>query len=84
VSSSIRVGRADVRTPARGLERGAIDLLRSPIRYRLAYDPADLTAYIERTYNPIDLYHTWRGIATSNYRKYVSHHLVRNDDETFP
>ncbi|MFB1063495.1 DNA polymerase beta superfamily protein [Natrinema sp. H-ect4] len=77
----------DVRTFARLLadsNEGAIDLLRSPIRYRLAYDPADLTAYIERTYNPIDLYHTWRGIATSNYRKYVSHHLVRNDDETFP
>jgi len=76
-----------VRTFARLLadsNEGAIDLLRSPIRYRLAYDPADLTAYIERTYNPIDLYHTWRGIATSNYRKYVSHHLVRNDDETFP
>lgn len=77
----------DVRTFARLLadsNEGAIDLLRSPIRYRLAYDPADLTAYIERTYNPIDLYHTWRGIATSNYRKYISHHLVRNDDETFP
>ncbi|WP_254762831.1 nucleotidyltransferase domain-containing protein [Natrinema marinum] len=63
---------------------GAIDLLRSPIRYRAAYDPADLATYVERTYNPIDLYHAWRGIATSNYRKYISHHLVRNDDETFP
>lgn len=63
---------------------GAIDLLRSPIRYRGVYDPADLTAYVERAYNPIDLYHAWRGIATSNYRKYVSHHLVRTDDETFP
>ncbi|WP_226040185.1 nucleotidyltransferase domain-containing protein [Natrinema sp. DC36] len=77
----------DVRTFARLLadsNEGAIDLLRSPIRYRLAYDPADLTAYIERTYNPIDLYHTWRGIATSNYRKYVSHHLVNTGDDTFP
>ncbi|WP_222920173.1 nucleotidyltransferase domain-containing protein [Natrinema sp. SYSU A 869] len=77
----------DVRTFARLLadsNEGAIDLLRSPIRYRLAFDPAGLTAYIERTYNPIDIYHTWRGIATSNYRKYVSHHLVRTDDEIFP
>ncbi|WP_049922565.1 nucleotidyltransferase domain-containing protein [Halopiger djelfimassiliensis] len=63
---------------------GAIDMLRSPIRYRLAYDLDDLAAYVQRTYNPIDLYHTWRGIASSNYRKYVSHHLVRTDDETFP
>ncbi|WP_226482571.1 nucleotidyltransferase domain-containing protein [Natrinema amylolyticum] len=77
----------DVRTFARLLadsNEGAIDLLRSPIRYRLAYDPAALTAYIKRTYNPIDIYHTWRGIATSNYRKYLSRHLVRSDDETFP
>ncbi|QLG50219.1 nucleotidyltransferase domain-containing protein [Natrinema halophilum] len=63
---------------------GAIDLLRSPIRYRTAYDPTPLAEYVERTYNPIDLYHAWRGIATSNYRKYISHHLVRNDDEIFP
>ncbi|WP_408959677.1 DNA polymerase beta superfamily protein [Natrinema sp. 74] len=63
---------------------GAIDLLRSPIRYRVGYDPAELADYVERTYNPIDLYHAWRGIATSNYRKYVSHHLVRSDDELFP
>jgi len=77
----------DVRTFVRLLadsNEGAIDLLRSPIRYRAAYDPDDLAAYIERTYNPIDLYHTWRGIATSNYRKYISHHLVRSDDELFP
>ncbi len=63
---------------------GAIDLLRSPIRYRAAVDPAPLREYIERTYDPMDLYHAWRGIATSNYRKYVSHHLVRSDDELFP
>ena len=77
----------DVRTFARLLadsNEGAIDLLRSPIRYRVAYEPDDLAAYVERTYNPIDLYHTWRGIATSNYRKYVSQHLVRSDDERFP
>ena len=77
----------DVRTLARLLadsNEGAIDLLRSPIRYRAAYDPDDLAASIARTYNPIDLYHTWRGIATSNYRKYISHHLVRSDDERFP
>ncbi|MGQ3412487.1 nucleotidyltransferase domain-containing protein [Natrinema sp. LN54] len=77
----------DVRTFARLLadsNDGALDLLRSPIRYRLAYDPATLADYIERAYNPIDLYHAWRGIATSNYRKYVSHHLVSTDDELFP
>ncbi|ELY65007.1 nucleotidyltransferase domain-containing protein [Natrinema versiforme] len=77
----------DVRTFARLLadsNDGALDLLRSPIRYRRAYDPADLAAYVERAYNPIDLYHAWRGIATSNYRKYVSHHLVSTDDELFP
>ncbi|ADD06404.1 nucleotidyltransferase, predicted [Natrialba magadii ATCC 43099] len=66
---------------------GAIDLLRSPIRYRLACDPSvldELRVYVERTYNPMDLYHAYRGIATSNYRKYISHHLVRSDDELFP
>lgn len=77
----------DVSTFARLLadsNDGAIALLRSPIRYRLAYDPTDLAAYVERTYNPMDLYHAWRGIAASNYRKYISHHLVRTDDEIFP
>lgn len=77
----------DVRTFAGLLadsNEGAIDLLRSPIRYRTASDPDDLRDYVERTYNPIDLYHTWRGIASNNYRKYVSHHLVRSDDEIFP
>ena len=77
----------DVRTFARLLadsNEGAIDLVRSPIRYRRTYEPDELAAYVERTYNPIDLYHTWRGIATSNYRKYISHHLVRSDDELFP
>ncbi|WP_126663622.1 nucleotidyltransferase domain-containing protein [Haloterrigena salifodinae] len=77
----------DVRTFARLLadsNDGAIDLLRSPIRYRIAYEPATLADYVERTYNPMDLYHAWRGIATSNYRKYISHHLVRNDDAIFP
>ncbi|AGB33282.1 nucleotidyltransferase [Natrinema pellirubrum DSM 15624] len=77
----------DARTFARLLadsNDGAIDLLRSPIRYRTAFDPAALRAYVERTYNPMDLYHAWRGIATSNYRKYLSHHLVRSDDELFP
>ncbi|OLZ42737.1 nucleotidyltransferase [Natrinema saccharevitans] len=77
----------DVRTFARLLadsNDGAIDLLRSPIRYRTAFDPTDLGAYVERAYNPMDLYHTWRGIATNNYRKYLSHHLVRSDDELFP
>ncbi|ADB59385.1 Nucleotidyltransferase, predicted [Haloterrigena turkmenica DSM 5511] len=77
----------DVRTFARLLadsNDGAIDLLRSPIRYRVAYEPMKLAAYVERTYNPMDLYHAWRGIATSNYRKYISHHLVRTDDAIFP
>ncbi|SEH17183.1 hypothetical protein SAMN04487967_3039 [Natronorubrum sediminis] len=77
----------DVRTFARLLAEsndGAIDFLRSPIRYREEYDPADLAAYVERTYNPMALYHAWRGIATNNYRKYISHHLVRSDDTLFP
>jgi uncharacterized protein len=77
----------DVRKFARLLadsNDGAIDLLRSPIRYRASYDPAPLVAYVETAYNPIDLYHAWRGIATNNYRKYLSAHLVRSDDETFP
>ncbi|ELY98907.1 nucleotidyltransferase domain-containing protein [Natrialba asiatica] len=80
----------DVRKFARLLVNsndGAIDLLRSPIRYRLACERAvldDLRSYVERTYNPMDLYHAYRGIATSNYRKYVSNHLVRADDELFP
>ncbi|MDG5757985.1 nucleotidyltransferase domain-containing protein [Natronococcus sp. A-GB1] len=63
---------------------GAVDLLRSPNRYRTHYDPDPLADYVERTYNPIDLYHAWRGIATNNYRKYLSEHLVRNDDKIFP
>ncbi|MBZ6495017.1 nucleotidyltransferase domain-containing protein [Natrinema longum] len=76
-------GRTFVRLLSESNE-SAIDLLRSPIRYRRAYDLTDLADYLERTYNPIDLYHTWRGIATSNYRKYISQHLVRTDDELFP
>lgn len=63
---------------------GAIELLRSPVRYRVAYDPDDLTEYITRAYNPIDCYHDWRAIAANNYRKYLSDHLVRSDDATFP
>ena len=63
---------------------GAIDALRSPIRYRAAYEPDDLADYARRAYNPIDLYHDWRAVAASNYRKYLSDHLVRTDDETFP
>ncbi|ELZ07661.1 nucleotidyltransferase domain-containing protein [Natrialba aegyptia] len=80
----------DIRKFARLLANsndGAIDLLRSPIRYRLACDRAvldNLRTYVEQTYNPMDLYHAYRGIATSNYRKYVSNHLVRSDDERFP
>ncbi|SFB68334.1 hypothetical protein SAMN05444422_101133 [Halobiforma haloterrestris] len=61
----------------------ALALCRSPIRYRDAFDPTDLRAYLERTYDPIDLYHDWRSIAASNYRKYLSEHLVR-DGETYP
>ncbi len=77
----------DVHTFARLLadsNDGAIDLLRSPIRYRTAFDPDALRAYLEATYNPMDLYHAWRGIATSNYRKYVSHHLVDGDSRLYP
>ncbi|ELY93095.1 nucleotidyltransferase [Natrialba chahannaoensis JCM 10990] len=70
-----------------GSNDGALDLVRSPIRYRIACEPSvldELRAYIEHTYNPMDLYHAYRGIAASNYRKYISHHLVRTDDELFP
>lgn len=63
---------------------GAIDMLRTAVRYRTAYDPDELAAYIEQTYNPIDIYHAWRAIAANNYRKYLSTHLVRTDDEIFP
>ncbi|RKD93286.1 nucleotidyltransferase domain-containing protein [Halopiger aswanensis] len=63
---------------------GAIELLRSPVRYRVAYDPADLTDYVTRAYNPIECYHDWRAIAANNYRKYLSDHLVRSDDAIFP
>ncbi|WP_440766971.1 nucleotidyltransferase domain-containing protein [Natronorubrum sp. DTA7] len=86
-SNGIELQGWDVRTFAQLLadsNDGAIDLLRSPIRYRSAYDPTELAEYIERTYNPMDLYHAWRGIATSNYRKYISHHLVATDDELVP
>ncbi|SDK47369.1 nucleotidyltransferase domain-containing protein [Natronorubrum texcoconense] len=86
-SDGIELQGWDVRTFAQLLadsNDGAICLLRSPIRYRTAYDPTDLAEYIERTYNPMDLYHAWRGIATSNYRKYISHHLVSTDDELVP
>ena len=63
---------------------GAIETLRSPIRYRAAYAPDDLAGYATSAYNPIELYHDWRAVAASNYRKYLSDHLVRTDDETFP
>ncbi|AEH36472.1 nucleotidyltransferase domain-containing protein [Halopiger xanaduensis] len=63
---------------------GAIDLLRSPVRYRVLYDPDDLMEYITRAYNPIECYHDWRAIAANNYRKYLSDHLVRSDDAIFP
>ncbi|OVE84904.1 nucleotidyltransferase domain-containing protein [Natronolimnobius baerhuensis] len=62
----------------------ALDLLRSPVQYRTQFDPTDLEAYMTRAYNPIDLYHDWRAIASTNYRKYLSDHLVRSDDEIFP
>ncbi|ELY90403.1 nucleotidyltransferase [Natrialba hulunbeirensis JCM 10989] len=70
-----------------GSNDGALDLVRSPIRYRVACEPSvldELRTYVEHTYNPMDLYHAYRGIAASNYRKYISHHLVRTDDELFP
>jgi hypothetical protein len=35
-------------------------------------------------WDPMALYHTWRSIARSNYRKYLSHHLVDGDDRTYP
>ncbi|ARS89525.1 nucleotidyltransferase domain-containing protein [Natrarchaeobaculum aegyptiacum] len=76
----------DVTTFARLLaesNQGAIDLLRSPVRYRTTVDPAPLRAFVERTFDPIELYHDWRAIARNNYRKYLSCHLVR-DGEVYP
>ncbi|AXR80952.1 hypothetical protein AArcMg_0931 [Natrarchaeobaculum sulfurireducens] len=64
--------------------QGAIDLLRSPIRYRTTYDPDPLAAELERTFDPMDLYHDWRAIASNTYRTYLSDHLVGPDDEVFP
>ena len=64
--------------------QGAIDLLRSPIRYRTTYDPDSLAGELERTFDPMDLYHDWRAIASNTYRKYLSDHLVGPDDEVFP
>ncbi|AFZ72415.1 nucleotidyltransferase domain-containing protein [Natronobacterium gregoryi] len=58
----------------------AIDLLRSPVQYRTEYDPCDLRTYVERTYDPMDLYHDWRAIAATNYRTYLSEHLVCDGD----
>ncbi|MFC6719214.1 DNA polymerase beta superfamily protein [Natrialbaceae archaeon GCM10025810] len=81
----------DVSTFARLLadsNDGAIDLLRSPIRYRTPSGSGsvleDLRAYVEATYDPVSLYHAWRGIATNNYRKYLSEHLVDGRNETYP
>ncbi|WP_224449282.1 nucleotidyltransferase domain-containing protein [Haloprofundus salilacus] len=63
---------------------GAVDALRSPIRYRERFDADALREYVEETYNPAALYHCYRGIAKSNYRKYLSRHLVDNEKQLYP
>lgn len=61
----------------------AIDALRSPITYRECFDREPLREYVLESYNPIALYHTYRAIAKNNYRKYLSHHLVDSDTNTY-
>lgn len=62
----------------------AIDTLRSPVVYRDTFGRDALRNYIEESYSPIALYHTYRSIAKNNYRKYLSHHLVDNNKNTYP
>lgn len=62
----------------------AIDTLRSPIVYRQQFDREPLRQYVESSYSPISLYHTYRSIAKNNYRKYLSYHLVDNDKQVYP
>ncbi|WP_224268635.1 nucleotidyltransferase domain-containing protein [Haloprofundus salinisoli] len=63
---------------------GAIDTLRSPIRYRERFDADALREYVEETYNPVGLYYCYRGIAKSNYRKYLSRHLTDSKKQLYP
>ncbi|KTG08560.1 hypothetical protein AUR64_17955 [Haloprofundus marisrubri] len=63
---------------------GAIDTLRSPIRYRERFDADALREYVESTFDPVSLYYCYRGIAKSNYRKYLSSHLVDNEKQLYP
>ncbi|WP_224335139.1 nucleotidyltransferase domain-containing protein [Haloprofundus halobius] len=63
---------------------GAIDTLRSPIRYRERFDADALREYVEATYNPVELYYCYRGIAKSNYRKYLSWHLTDSEKQLYP
>ncbi len=62
----------------------ALDVLRSPVTYRCLIDREDLREFIESDYNAIQLYHTYRSIAKNNYRKYLSHHLTSNRNNTYP
>lgn len=62
----------------------AVDVLRSPIAYRERVSREKMREYIEQSYNPIQLYHTYRSIAKNNYRKYLSNHLTSNRDNTYP
>ncbi|QCJ46463.1 DNA polymerase beta superfamily protein [Haloprofundus sp. MHR1] len=63
---------------------GAIDALRSPIRYRERFDADTLREYVEATFDPVSLYYCYRGIAKSNYRKYLSWHLVDSEKQLYP
>lgn len=62
----------------------AIDTLRSPIVYRETFDRTELRDYILDTFSPIALYHAYRGITKNNYRDYLSHHLVDNNNTIYP
>lgn len=62
----------------------AIDTLRSPTVYQSTFDRSELRDYITSEFNPIALYHCYRGIAKNNYRKYLSDHLVDNDKTVYP
>lgn len=58
----------------------AIDLVRSPIEYRSVIPRSEIRDFVVSEYNPIALYHDYRSIAKNNYRKYLSEHLVYDQD----
>lgn len=63
----------------------AVDYLFSEKVYESKFpDEFDsLREHIESNFNPIELYHDFRGLAKNNYRDYISNHLVDNDKNKF-